>query len=250
MLPLGNHFDVFFELCSRSEVIGRKKERASRLVASNQSVPELQSHGIVSVNRGGFMKHYLVLCLCLLVSACGGGADGPPEAIDGGRIDQGADSETQDGSIDGGAIDADLPPDEGVDGGLSDADVDAVTDAVVPVDAADPVPVTNCQEACARFSSCGRTDIYADEAQCVAACTCSGATQSLENWFQCLSVESCNLLQLCRLPDPAPLTCEEACNQVDACGGIDGLVCLTACEARNEDNAFFTVRRVTHGRRV
>ena len=135
--------------------------------------------------------------------------------------------------------------------GMFSSDLDSGADAVMPtadatVDAApDAAPdqmvmldINDCESACDRVMACERFDLYPDAAACLAACQRAGRSEPPANWYQCLEVEACTLLHLCRLPEPAPLTCAEVCEELDACGVEAPFDCLTACEDGNDNGAF------------
>ena len=79
--------------------------------------------------------------------------------------------------------------------------------------------------------------IFATTEACVAACDRVSEEAVPQNWFDCLQLEGCGLLQLCRLPEPRPMTCEEVCAELEGCGEEPGFDCVAVCTANNEDQA-------------
>ena len=100
-----------------------------------------------------------------------------------------------------------------------DGDVPPVDMMVMPV-------VNDCPSACQRISDCGRDDLFATTEACVAACDRVSEEAVPQNWFDCLQLEGCGLLQLCRLPEPRPMTCEEVCAEAR---GVWGRARLRLC---------------------
>lgn len=100
---------------------------------------------------------------------------------------------------------------------------------------AGPVPVDDCAGACARYQRCGRVDeLFGGPDACQAVCEEASFDGPPEAFFECVSVEQCGLLQLCRLPVPPALTCDEVCARANECGVEVPFDCATEC-ARHED---------------
>ena len=179
------------------------------------------------------MRLYAILILSFVLFACDSGGSGADQEMDmNGSIDAGPDTDRTDGSVTDATIDSDGTTDGG------GADARGVGDAAVSRDGSSPLSVETCADACARYDVCGRTDLFTDAGRCLLACERSEQTRSLDNWFQCVAIEDCNLLQLCRLPEPTALTCEQTCTAVDACGGIQGFDCQAVCAGLDDSSAF------------
>jgi hypothetical protein len=153
-----------------------------------------------------------------LVAACdGGGSDG------GGREDATTSDDGGSSRSDGAAPDGGPAP----DGGSADA---APADAARPGPDAAIAPVESCQDACDRFAACERLgEVFGDEGACLAACERSARGGPPTAFFECLGVEACNLLHLCRLPAPPPLTCDEVCADATACEATLPFDCASTC---------------------
>jgi hypothetical protein len=124
----------------------------------------------------------------------------------------------------------------GGQGGLPDAGSDAAPmDQGVPRDMFAGTEVNSCQQACDRYASCERlTELFGDEDACLARCErVARGGRVPENWWSCLEVEECNLIQLCRVPAFEPLSCPEVCTRATECG-IDLPDCEAACGEAGE----------------
>ncbi|MEE2755395.1 MAG: hypothetical protein VYA30_01985 [Myxococcota bacterium] len=179
------------------------------------------------------MRLSALLIFSMVFSACDHGtSDGGRNSDPSGSIEMGPDQSATDGALDDGHVESDAVFDAGRfrDLGARDADVRS--------DSAGPISVETCADACLRYSACGRTDLYVDEGTCLAACERSAQSRSLDNWFECVATENCNLLQICRLPAPTPLSCAQTCGAVDECGGIQGFDCLSICGGLEESADF------------
>lgn len=141
----------------------------------------------------------------------------------GGAVADGGGGAPGDGAVDG--PDGGPDPDDGVP-----RDRGVVPDMRGP-DMAVP-PVESCQDACDRYSACERLDVWGDEGACLAACERSAQRNDLSGWFACVQQEACGLIQLCRLPAPAALSCAEACAAAEGCGvDLPFADCEAECQA-------------------
>ena len=148
------------------------------------------------------------------VDGAGGTVDdsGPPDARD---VDDGIEPDTGPG------------PDVGPDG--------PVPDEGPPPDMFPGTEVDSCQDACDRYASCDAlAETFGDEQSCLARCErLTRGDRRPDAWWSCLGLEGCNLLHLCRVPDPEPLTCDEVCGRADACG-VAVPDCGSACDEAGE----------------
>ncbi len=129
----------------------------------------------------------------------------------------------------------------GGDAALADAaPVDAARDAAPPdaaplPDGAPPTPVESCEDACARYAACDRLEeLFGSEEACLTRCarvTRDGQRPGF--WWDCLGVESCNLVHLCRPPQPEPLACDAICARAEGCG-VELPDCEAACAESGE----------------
>ena len=113
----------------------------------------------------------------------------------------------------------------------------AMTGGAMPMGGTPPPPmeVQNCQQACDRYAACGATDAVGTAEECASKCDRIVADGNQAPWFACLSVEACQLLHLCPIPDPSPLTCEQVCGLMDDCGsGLNLGDCAAQCAAAGE----------------
>ncbi len=132
-------------------------------------------------------------------------------------------------------------PDEGPGDARVDRDGDA-RDAAPPdlgllPDMFPGTPIETCEDACGRYESCNRLgEIFGDGEACMRRCERVSRTGRPAVWFDCLEVESCRQLQLCRPPRVEPLPCAETCARVVECGagGITADACAAACESSGE----------------
>ena len=174
------------------------------------------------------MMRFWSVVLALALAGCpeDGGGD-PADAARDGRV----------GDIGGGGEGgmAGMGGDGGADvgaGGDIPADVgpDAELDQGPPRDMFAGTDVDSCEQACGRYESCGRVDeLFGDAASCLDRCArITRGGRRPDNWWSCLEVEECNLIQLCRVPELEPLTCAEVCARSTECG-VDLPDCEAAC---------------------
>ena len=110
------------------------------------------------------------------------------------------------------------PPDAALtDAALPDA---AVSDAAISMgpDAAPPMGIQTCSQACGRYADCLATDIFETDQACLDACRRGSREAIPEAWFACLDTVSCDDIQNCPVPDPVPLDCAQVCGAVESCG--------------------------------
>ena len=164
------------------------------------------------------------------------------------RTERPSDSSVTDVGQSDGMIADDASPDAAsAEDAMAMTDLGMV-DAERPVTDSDPTPVVDsCASACERIMECGRQDLFANTEACVSACDRVSEDTVPQNWFDCLGLEGCGLLQLCRLPDPRPMTCDEICTELDACGENPGFDCEAVCEANNADNEFSACGEALYG---
>lgn len=131
--------------------------------------------------------------------------------------------------------DAAPPPAEICDNGVDD-DGDGAVDCIDrECHGVEACAVDDCETACGRVAACERLDIFGDYDACLDACARASRREPPQNWFTCLQFEeNCRLLQVCRLPDPPPLTCDEVCVAADGCGlELPFPDCPAECEDRD-----------------
>jgi hypothetical protein len=119
------------------------------------------------------------------------------------------------------------------------ADASPADMSVANPDAAPPITINTCDEACAHYVNCDRLDVFGDENACLAACARSSRDGTPEDWFRCLATESCNLLHRCRPPEPRTLTCPQVCMSLGEC--VEEVViadCPAECDVNNGSGAF------------
>lgn len=147
-----------------------------------------------------------------------------PDAAADGMVDTDR-GPADDGGPDDRGVDPDARPDDvGVDPDMRRRDADPP-----------PTPVEDCEDACDRYAACERLDIFGDYDNCIDTCGRASRQGPPANWFDCLEQETnCGLLQLCRVPEPPPLTCAEVCAGLDGCGvELPFPDCEAECEAQN-----------------
>ena len=175
------------------------------------------------------MRFWGAVVLALALTGCpddgGGGGSGDSGRADGHIADLGAGGMGGDGGE--GAAGG-----MGGDGGASfDASVDAERpDRGPPRDMFTGTEVESCEQACARYGSCERLEsIFGDEGACLDRCArVTRGGQRPDAWWDCLAVEECNLLQLCRVPEIQPVACPEVCAAAAGCG-VDIPDCEGTC---------------------
>jgi len=93
--------------------------------------------------------------------------------------------------------------------------------------------IESCQDACDRYAACDRLgEAFGDEASCLAHCArLTRGDREPEVWWSCLGVEGCNLLHLCRVPEPEPLACDAVCERATECGAAVPGCAATCAEA-------------------
>ena len=140
-------------------------------------------------------NHLALLPLLCIMMGCDNDSSGPTDD-DAGTLDDASIADVRIGRADASPnLDGALPED------VSVVD-DGVADAEPADDMAVPLTIESCEEGCARVSQCGRDDIFGGPDSCQDACAHAARDGSPTSWFDCLEVESCNLLHLCRLPAP------------------------------------------------
>ncbi len=146
--------------------------------------------------------------------------------------------EISDRGVDG---DASMEPDFGeltdvgqIPDGVVDLPESGPVDAAPQPDSAPPGPVPDCATACTRIEVCGRTDVFSDLDSCLVACGAASRDEPPISFFECLEVESCNLLHLCRLPDPPPLSCQQMTSIYEECGDAPPFAPDAGCAVQNE----------------
>ncbi|MEZ4434902.1 MAG: hypothetical protein R3F65_21055 [bacterium] len=172
----------------------------------------------------------LTVLAALALVACDDG-DSSPERDAAPRPDASTDGMVED---DGGpdpdvgadvSVDPDaMAGDEGVDPDMRRRDADPP-----------PTPVEDCEDACNRYAACERLEIFGDYDNCLDTCERASRRGPPETWFECLEQETnCGLLQLCRVPEPPPLSCDEVCAGLEGCGAaLPFPDCAAECEAQN-----------------
>ncbi len=172
------------------------------------------------------------ICAAVLLSACvdDGGSEGGGDAA---AVDMRGLSDAE--RLDSGEPDAgEVDPDDGIAPDASGLDPDdGVTPdvAVVPPDAFLGTTIEDCEDACDRYEECGRLDTFGDRAACERYCERVTRDGTPDNWWSCLEVEACNLMNRCPRPEPEPLTCAELCEQAEGCEvGLPFEDCEGRCE--------------------
>ena len=166
----------------------------------------------------------------LLVTACvddGKPGDDPIVVVE-------TDGDTTDGGDTGGDGDAVRGRDGGADGGGGDAS-DAAPVDLGPDVFGGPWPVDDCEDACQRFVDCDRVgEVFGDHARCLDACAAASFDGPPQGFFDCVGVEPCGLLHLCRLPAPPALRCDEVCERALECGFEAPFDCVDQCEGNEQ----------------
>ncbi len=148
-----------------------------------------------------------------------------------------------DAEVDGADLEPDvaLPdpdrgaPDVGADGGDMAPDEGLPPDEGPPPDEGMPLTIETCEDACGRYAECDRLDDrFGDYDACLRDCSRISRGGRPDEWFDCVELETCNLLRLCPVPAIEPLSCDEVCGLVGECG-VD--LAIPDCAGTCEENA-------------
>lgn len=79
--------------------------------------------------------------------------------------------------------------------------------------------IEDCDDVCAVYDECGRTDelFPGGAAECAARCGEAEALDRFVDYLTCMQITRCEALEECRIPEPPPPMCTEICAAAAAC---------------------------------